>query len=267
MKVLDFNIKAGFPLSETTLEFMQEMAKQLQQASLLGGTNYIVSGCPDNGATIGDGYVVVNGEVLPFVGGAKQPNVIVVDTATQKEFFGGAFNDYYHDRVATFGSADTEWPWEFFKRNDPSNGVLSRLDKIEKMLKPLIGYDVAGTTYYGSWLFWGRPASEIPEGWEAVPDADWKGKIPVVMNAADIDYDEVGEVGGSKTFSINQNNLPASLNLKVPVYNEGGNGAIASGGGGASEGTFNVPFVNTGGGVPLKHLLPYKVVMFIRFVG
>ena len=68
-----------------------------------------------------------------------------------------------------------------------------------------MGYDVSGTTYYGSWLFWGRPAGEIPDGWEAVPDAEWKGKIPVVMDDTDVDFDVVGEMGGSKT-DINRAN-------------------------------------------------------------
>ena len=251
---------------------------QVEKASLMGGNTCILSGCVESGGSATDGWVAINGEVLPFVGGVTQPYVIIVETATQKEFFGGEMHDYYLDRVATFGTADEQFAWADFKRNDPSNGVLARFDTIERMLKPLMGYDVSGTTYYGSWLFWGRPAGEIPDGWEAVPDAEWKGKIPVVMDDTDVDFDVVGEMGGSKTISIGQTNLP---NVQLDVVIPSSKTSTTDSGGGSSltnkittgadtdevGGVTGIKTSALGSGTALKHLLPYKVVMFIRFVG
>jgi hypothetical protein len=104
MNRLDFNILAGWPGSTETWKFLQDMILQLQQVSLLGGANYILSGCGVVGPIVADGVVVINGEILPFKGGALQANVVVTDTVTTREFFGGARNPYYHNRQATFGS-------------------------------------------------------------------------------------------------------------------------------------------------------------------
>lgn len=264
MNVLDFSILPGWPGSTETWQFLQNMILQAQNASLLGGKNFIISGCIESAGNATDGIICVDGEILPFVGGPVQPKVIVADTPVGREFFGGAVNPYYHNRVATFGSGTGEVLWTDFKRNNPDNGVLARLDKMEKMLTPLMGYDDPanpGTTVYGSWLFWGRIAAEIPAGWEAVPDADWKGKVPVVMDSTDVDFDTVGKVGGEKKHQLTIAEMPSHTHTQTGVVaaNSGTSGI------GANNGTSNTG--STGNDAPHNNLQPYKVVMFIRFVG
>lgn len=272
MKLLDFINKAGWPISTDTFEWMQNQMLQLQYGSLLGGSNYILQGCTVNNGITTNGWVVVNGEVLPFVGGALQANVIVVDVPTQREFFGGQQNNYYHERTATFGTATVQYAWSTFSRNDPANGVLSRLDKVEKMLKPLLGYSVNGTTVYGSWLFWGRPASEIPAGWEAVPDADWKGRGPVVLDETQTEFNTVGKTGGSKTVTLTDAQLTHEHDIpRGDSYNgDDEQSAMRVGGGQGSNTQTPIPLKignSDGSRAPLNILQPYKVVMFIRFVG
>lgn len=140
MKLLDFNILTGWPASASTFKFMQEQLLQLQMLSLLGGTNYILSGCVNVGGTVGDGLVVINGEVLPFVGGAAQDNVIIVDMPTSRSFFSGALNPYYHDRVAQFGTStdpSLQYAWASFEKNVPTNGLLTRMRIAEELLTGL----------------------------------------------------------------------------------------------------------------------------------
>ena len=137
MKLLDFSTLTGWPGSASTFKFIQEQMLQLQMLSFLGGTNYIVSGCANVGGTVGDGFVVINGEVLPFVGGAAQANVIIVDTPTDRSFFGGTLNPYYHDRMATFGTGLTQYPWSSFETNVPTNGLLTRMREAEASLTSL----------------------------------------------------------------------------------------------------------------------------------
>lgn len=261
MNKLDFSIKAGWPASTETWEYLQNMIAQVQNGALLGGKNFIVSGCVESAGNATDGIICVNGEVLPFVGGPVQPKVIVADETVSRAFFGGAVNAYYHNRVATFGSGTGEVLWTDFKRNNPDNGVLARLDKVEKMLKPLLGYDVGGVTQYGSWLFWGRPAGEIPAGWEAVPDADWKGRVPVVMDAGDVDFDTVGKNGGEKNHILTVAEMPSHTHTQTGV-NSANSGTSGTG---ANNGVSNTG--SSGGGQAHNNLQPYKVVMFIRFIG
>lgn len=270
MNKLDFSIKAGWPGSTETWEYLQGMILNGQNSALLGGKNYVLSGCVEAAGNVGVGIIVIDGEVLPFEGGPIQPKIIVVDEPVNRSFFGGASNPYYHNRKAIFGAGAGEVLYSDVKRNDPDNGVLQRLDKVERMLKPLMGYDVAGTTTYGSWLFWGRPAAEIPEGWEAVPDADWKGRVPVVLDATQVEFDTVGKVGGEKTVSLTvEQNAPHTHPVTPSASNSDGGFGKTTTGGDPTEGTGIATYQtgNSGSGAPHNNLQPYKVVLFIRFVG
>lgn len=271
MNVLDFNILAGWPGSTETWQYLQNMILNSQHTGLLGGKNWIVSGCVEAAGNVGNGLIFVNGEMLPFEGGPIQAKIIVVDEPVTRAFFGGAINPYYHNRKAVFGTGPDEVLYTAFKRNDPDNGVLSRLDKVERMLKPLMGYDVSGTTYYGSWLFWGRPAGEIPAGWEAVPDADWKGKVPVVLNSADADFNTVGQTGGVKTFTVLNSNIQET-NIPVNDYvKDSAAGTSLPSIKGDTSNNDVAGSVTAKIGVtsptPISKVQPYKVVMFIRFTG
>lgn len=137
MKQLDFSKLSGWPASTSTWKFQQEQMLQLQMLSLLGGNNYILDGCTVVAGNTGDGWVVINGEVLPFVGGATQANVVVVDTPTNRSFFDATINPYYHDRIATFGASVTQYTWANFERNDPANGLLLRMKTAEGLLSGL----------------------------------------------------------------------------------------------------------------------------------
>ncbi len=273
MNALDFNIPQGWPASTETFQWLQDMANNAQLATLLGGRNFILDGCLEAGGNVGNGLMVINGEVLPFEGGPLQPSVIVTDTATQRAFFGGAVNDYYHARKVVFGTGPDSVLYADIKRSVPENGVLARLDKVEKMLAPLIGYTADGATQYGSWLFWGRPASEIPAGWEPVPDDDWKGRVPVVLDEGQTEFDAVGKIGGEKTHTLSVGEIP-ELAGSIHYENQGSDGSanakvLYSGDteGNGSGNKTDVLRVNIGGGAAHNNLQPFKVVLFIRFIG
>lgn len=286
MNQFDFTTLEGWPASTETWQYLQNMILQAQQLALIAGSNFILSGCTENGNNVGSGIIVVNGEVMPFSGGAKQTSVVVSDSVTNRPYYGGSSKSYYHQRSALFGTGSGQVAWSLFQRID--GGLLSRLialenlnvsarlDKVEKMLKPLLGYTdtTTGNTVYGSWLFWGRPASEIPTGWEAVPDADWKGRVPVVMDSGDVDFATVGNTGGEKTHVLSAAEVPilsgdiqyemngtdGSLNNGMVMYN----GNTENHATGTKTGIITV---NRGGGGGHNNMPPFKVVMFIRFIG
>lgn len=279
MNKLNFSIPAGWPLSEETLEYMQNMILTAQNSALLGGKNYILSGCIEASGNVGNGIVVIDGEIVPFEGGPAQPKVIIVEEVINRNFFGGASNPYYHRRKAVFGTGIGEIDYSSLTRNNPDNGILARLDKVEKMLKPLMSYDVSGTTTWGSWLFWGRPAGEIPAGWEAVPDAEWKGRVPVVLDTSQTEFNTVGKIGGEKAHTLTGAEQ-GSNKFKIKLDDIGGggdsvvagmavNGSDVPRNGGANQSSYGseLTIKPQNDAVAHNNLQPYKVVMFIRFVG
>lgn len=92
MKQLDFSKTSGWPASTSTWKYQQEQMLQLQYLSLLGGTNYILQGCTEAAGVTTNGLVVINGEILPFVGGATQAYVVVVESITNRTFFDTTIN-------------------------------------------------------------------------------------------------------------------------------------------------------------------------------
>ncbi len=271
MNRYDFTQPGGFPLDQEVLNLLQDNASLAAKSALLGGDFIILSGCQVVGGNAVNGVVVVNGEVLPFVGGPVSTKVIIHEDANNLLFEDGNNKAVEKIRWATFGDDGvTNYLWANFKRNDPANGLLARVDKIEKMLKPLMGYSDPGspeTTVYGSWLFWGRSAAEIPIGWEPVPDADWKGKIPVVFDGTggETDFNVIGKIGGTRTHIVTKNNIQKFIISKPGSSGTGGIGNVVAGNE-TNDGTVDYE-VGVDAPIGISHLNPYKVVYFIRFVG
>lgn len=62
--------KAKYPWASEDFDFVQEMINLVQQLTSLGGvSNYILSGCIKMGSTYSEGILILNGEILPFLGG------------------------------------------------------------------------------------------------------------------------------------------------------------------------------------------------------
>jgi len=103
-----FNSKKKFPLSTQAIDFMQNMVKAAYKLARIGGSdNYILEGCINTtGNTWTSGYVVINGELLPFVGGTG----ILTGTVHIKENKISAVAGYdtyeqaYTDRYVEFGN-------------------------------------------------------------------------------------------------------------------------------------------------------------------
>jgi len=276
MKTIDFSVLSGFPASSTMFKFQQEQMQQLEQLSLLGGNLFILSGCEDVAGIISDGWVCINGKVYPFVGGSVATKVIVTETVTNKNFFGGASNPFYRVPTAQFGvtgNPATEYTWSSFKRNNPANGVLARLEKVEQMLKPLMGYtvDISGTltVVHGSWLFWGRPEAEIPTGWAEVTDADWRGRFPLLKDPSNVNYNTIGQLFGEANVTLTVNQLPPH-DHPIPTVDDVENTSIGT----ISESSGTTNFSNdrrrtgsTGDGQPHNNMPPSRVVIFIKYVG
>jgi hypothetical protein len=78
------NISAtGYPLTNDTARALNEMSKHPTEALAASlGQFTIISGVVDDGTNLSAGYITYDGELLPFIAGASQPNIEVVEVVT-----------------------------------------------------------------------------------------------------------------------------------------------------------------------------------------
>jgi hypothetical protein len=115
MNAIDFTKYGQFPVSEETFDFMQNMILLAARTASLGGTKYILSGCTESGNTVSAGYVVVDGEILPFSGGAKGTYVVISETKNSVQVYETNYADIYTDRKVIFGTGSGQIAWSDFK--------------------------------------------------------------------------------------------------------------------------------------------------------
>ena len=105
---------AGFPATNNTWRFLHEMIQSLHQLTRLGGTNYILKGVEADGNSYTDGWVVIDGELLPFSSnGTDGTHLVVVESIEQVTYLEdadadgqGDTKDAYYTRTATIGTGD-----------------------------------------------------------------------------------------------------------------------------------------------------------------
>lgn len=271
MNTLNFNQSVGFPLETEILDEMQKAYSLFNAFGAIVGDYSIISGCVVEGSSASDGSVFINGELLEFKGGLIQANVVIVEVKTALEFEDGNSRDVIATRYVTFGTAPTQWPWADFKRGFETKGIPAALEtKVSaETLAAVVGRVVelekknAVFQAGGGMVLWNKPANQIPSGWSEV--INWRGRMPVGWNPDDVDFDGVGEVGGSKN---------AALVIPVSGYVPGANTSAGEAGRlivstGAAENGENLESLSKVNTAPLSgtvnHMNPYRVVLFIEY--
>ena len=128
MNKVNFEQTGGFPLETNTLSFLQSAYGQLSGLAGLGGQSYILNGCTVAGGNVTDGTVVIDGEVLPFVGGPKLARVIIEETVTDKTFEDGVSKPVYYTRVAKMAAAGGVMDFDSLRR---VSNMLAMADRIK----------------------------------------------------------------------------------------------------------------------------------------
>jgi hypothetical protein len=116
MNAIDFTKYSKFPVSSETFEFMQNMMALIAKIASLGGTNYILEGCTENGTTASEGTVVIAGEILPFAGGTKSTYVVISEAKESVQVYDEAYENLYITRKVIFGSGSGQLEWASFKK-------------------------------------------------------------------------------------------------------------------------------------------------------
>lgn len=129
----------------------------------------------------------------------------------------------------------------------------------------------------GGMILWQKAANLIPVGWAEV--VDWRARLPMGWDPTQTEFDTVGETGGSKTKSILKTNLPAEGIKIYPTKSTSGEWRTGTGSGRPVLNVLPAPFsnafeyseerttANLGDGAALNVLNPYRIVVFIEYIG
>ncbi|UOE47969.1 hypothetical protein MTO98_26520 [Mucilaginibacter sp. SMC90] len=261
MNRYDFTQPGGFPFDQGVMEFIQDCINTAASTAALSGSLAILSGCTVAGGSVSNGVVVINGEILPFIGGVISAKVIIQETATAIAYQDGTPRTVKYQRAAKFGDDGvSNNQWTNFKRNT-AEGVLARLDRVEGLLRPFSGA--------GGMVWWKGSIASIPAGWREVNE--WRGKFPMHAKAPNgdgvrPDGFDVGDTGGAETHTLTKEEIPEfKINVATTGY------ANIQGAGEKLVGHANTPnapdiqiTVNAGGGAAHPILNPYGVGCWIE---
>ena len=266
MNKINFNQTGGFPLSTNILDAMQSAYAIFNQLGSLAGNKAIISGCEQLGNTVADGVIFLNGEILPFKGGAIGSSIIIKEESESRVFEDGATKPVIFKKYATFGSSLPEktFAWVEFKRFE---NLIENTEKnldFEKRIKAL--ETRKSPIPIGLIAIWGKPASEpIPEGWRECTDL--RGRFPLGWNPDDEDFNQLGKEGGAKTHTLTIDEMP-SHSHKVPLF--AGGSATGNRDGHPDnriDDNRTVDSHRVGGNQPHNNMPPYRIIKYIEFIG
>ena len=115
------DINQPIPATTPNLKLLQDAIHSLQELAAMGSAdNYILSGCTVAGTTVSAGWVVINGELLPFQGGTLAPGATVTigETGENVEILGVNYPNLRILRkvIIATGSGANYFEWSGFKR-------------------------------------------------------------------------------------------------------------------------------------------------------
>lgn len=274
MNRINYNQTGGFPLSTEILDAAQQAYSIFNQYGNMAGEKAIIVGCTElAGGAVTDGFVVINSELLPFRGGQKRENVIIVEKGDTRQFEDGSAKPVIYTRYATFGTSVTSdnYSWVSFRR--PLT-LFQLEDEIKK---------VKAATPVGLVAIWGKPADEIPAGWEE--HADLAGLVPVGFAEGDADFGILDGTTGVRSVTLDETQMPKHSHYLfgsdgVGTQRVSGNSTAAVRGDGPESPDWNYTITtsssgtaqygkssDTGSGEAHTNIQPSRIVKFIRFAG
>ena len=204
---------------------MQLQTMTAHETAKFAGGNYILSGCTVNGATVSSGTVIINDEILPFVGGVLQSKIRIAEIKSSITAGSETYEDAYVRRHAEFGSnaggIDT-FTWNDIERLPTIKELVDNfatrqsVDEVRDMTMPK-----------GGIIMWSGNTENLPAGFalcngqtvNGVQTPDLRGrfivgfdanKSNVPANATDLteNYGRVKNTGGRASVTLTDAQMP-----------------------------------------------------------
>lgn len=219
MDKTNFLAKDDFPAASDDLDRLQNATYMVAALALLGGKNYILSGCAVDGSNVASGTIVINGEIMPFQGGEKKNKITIQETKTSLEAFDQLYPEAYIDRVAVF-SDDGQYNWADFKqvltnqeletkisqvRGEPPGMKIDwtgRLDRIPDNYMLADGRIMKTSEYPDLAFFYGKETEES----FTLPDL--RHLFIVGYDSTKPEYNSIGLTGGVEKVKLTIDQMP-----------------------------------------------------------
>lgn len=281
MNTLNFIQTGGVPFTNNVAAEFEKAYSIFNAYGAMAGDKTIISGCLENGSSVSDGFVYVNGELFYFEGGSKSDNIFLNEQNIDKVFEDQTTKTLIKIRTLKFGNAiDNVWAWSDFKRIDTMLSIMTRLNTLEAS-QTITNAKLAIFTQGGVVFPWFKAVEDIPAGF--APVWDIAGKTIVGLDPNDTDFDTVGKLFGSKKHKLTTSELPKhrfklavptgqnsypplnSNNFLVTINNQGNDGNYVLGGH-STEPTVGQSS-EVGGDLEHNNIQPSIVANYIEWVG
>lgn len=271
MNKINYNQDGGFRVSTNILSAAQAAYSLFNALGWIAGNLTIIQGCEVTGTIVSDGYVFINGEVLPFKGGGLRTNVIIKETVISYPFQNGTVKPVIHERYAGFGTSTPEnnYLWTDFVRIFDARDIKTFKDSHNTRITNLEGKQAFAI---GMVIRYDQPLSVLPPaGWIDFNPENEQGRVWVARSESDYDFG-LGSTGGEKTHLLKTDELPEHDHLQgsEALYNDYGGGSVVgqrSYPNGDRTAYRNQKTSKTGGNLPHNNLQPYVAVRYIKYVG
>lgn len=212
---IKFMQTGGVPLTNDLLDVLQNTYDIYNCIAPLAGNLTIIAGCELSGSYVNPGVVAIDGEVLPFVGGVLSSTVYINIESQSETFQDQTDKILIVKKTVQFGTGSVNYNWSDFTKLETlkeiqlkvNNGVsqtdfdalIARVEVLELKTAPIINGGVI-------WAF-GRPVSEIPNGWKECLDI--RGKTVVGLDPNDPDFATLKGTLGEKKHTLTVPELPS----------------------------------------------------------
>jgi len=276
----------GFPADNEFLMLIQSIIGEVSNLAALGGSDYILKGCVNTAGVVSDGFMVLDGEVVKFQGGAIGTEVTIIETVENAT--------YLEDISPADGQGDSK-PTYFYRVAQFGNTGVYTVDWADlSRINPIVELQKAATPV-GAIVMWAGSIGAIPEGWALCNGANGtpnlSGKFIVGYDSADGDYDAVGDQGGAKTVALTEAQMPQHNHtgtVTIPAHKHNLPNVVPSAGGGGSNqlsnsnnightlvtetsmsaaGSGSVTTNNKGSNQAHENRPPYYTLAYIQFKG
>ena len=234
------NIHSGdkLPMYREAIEILQNAALLAATSAEIGGENYILRGCVDDGkGNVSSGLIVIQGEILPFVGGALKSRITIKETRQDVIALNVTYPEFYIFREVQFAD-NGEYNWSDFEQIKTNTELAKAISDITgdkpgtvKMWAGLVSkipsdymlcdgaelsintyrelYETVGVSFGGD----GQNTFNLP---------DLRGRFIVGYDSANPDYNSISKdkIGGAKEITLTADQLPVHDHTNGLYFNK-----------------------------------------------